>query len=102
MGTKKVPFLGEARMRVLWIDADQNPWTERNGWQVLEDFGLQVARMDSVEAAEPFLTGKNYDLLLVRAEVPRSEAFLVRARKLLQTDDRPSGGYSHSRPGKVL
>jgi hypothetical protein len=29
-------------MRVLWIDADENPWIDSSGWKVLEGFGVSI------------------------------------------------------------
>lgn len=72
-------------MRVLWVDADENPWSEANGWQVLEDFGLHVERHASTSLAEASLRAGAFDLLLVRAETPGVIPFLVSARKNLTT-----------------
>lgn len=68
-------------MRVLWVDADENPWSESNGWQVLEDFGLHVERMASTAQAEAPLRAGAFDLLLARAELPGIIPFLASARK---------------------
>lgn len=75
-------------MRVLWIDADGNPFTEASGWRVLEDFGLQTTQISSVAEAIPALVAKEFDLLLVRAEMPGAQDFLVKARTALQGDPR--------------
>jgi hypothetical protein len=70
-------------MRVIWLDSDSNPWTGSNGWTVLEDFGVKVQRVPEPSHAEPLLKAKNFDLVLVRVEVPGALDFLVKARKLL-------------------
>lgn len=70
-------------MRVLWVDADENPWSEANGWQVLEDFGLHAERVASTSQAEAPLRAGAFDLLLVRAELPGVISFLSSARKSL-------------------
>ena len=75
-------------MRVLWVDADGNPWTEASGWQVLEDFGVKVTRVPSVESAKPHLSQSNFDLLVVRAEQNDVAGLLVQARKLFSRDER--------------
>jgi DNA repair exonuclease SbcCD ATPase subunit len=69
-------------MRILWIDSDENPWTEASGWQVLEDFGLEVQKFTSVNDAR--LSSKNFDLLLARAEVTGVPAFFVEIKKEIQ------------------
>jgi DNA repair exonuclease SbcCD ATPase subunit len=69
-------------MRILWIDSEENPWTEASGWQVLEDFGLEVSKFSSVSEAR--LSSKNFDLLLARAEVAGVPSFLVEVKKELQ------------------
>jgi hypothetical protein len=56
-------------MRVLWVDADESPWTGANGWKVLEDSGVQVHRVSSSSEATPLLSQKDFDLILVRAEL---------------------------------
>lgn len=70
-------------MRVLWVDADENPWSEANGWQTLEDFGLHAERISSAASAEAPLRDGAFDLLLVRAEMPGVIPFLATARKNL-------------------
>jgi hypothetical protein len=75
-------------MRVLWVDADKNPWTESSGWQVLEDFGVKVHFVPSTAEALSHLIKKNYDLLLVRVELDGAPGFLVEARKFLAQDPR--------------
>ena len=75
-------------MRVLWVDADENPWTDANGWRLLEDFGVQVQRVGTVAEAQGPLSEKNYDLLLVRAELPSAPSLLVQAGRLLSGDPR--------------
>ncbi len=74
-------------MRVLWVDADENPWTDANGWRVLEDFGLKVRRVRSVaEAANELPT--SYDLILIRIELSDAVPFLVQSRKALGDSGR--------------
>lgn len=75
-------------MRVLWVDADDSPWTDANGWQTLEDFGLRVERLGSLKAATSALANPTFDLLLVRAELPGVEDFLVKARTKLEGSAR--------------
>lgn len=61
---------------------------DSNGWRVLEDFGVQVRRMQSVAEAEIELPKKEYDLVLIRAEMQGSPELLVQARRLLAKDGR--------------
>jgi hypothetical protein len=75
-------------MRVLWVDADENPFTDANGWRVLEDFGLRVQRVSSVAQAQAELPKKNFELLLIRAEMAGVPSFLVQARRALGKDGR--------------
>jgi len=75
-------------MRILWVDNDQNPWTEASGWQILEDFGLRLSRVNSVAEAKQKLNGLDFDVLLVRAELPDIAGLLVQARKLFQDSER--------------
>lgn len=75
-------------MRVLWVDADVSPWTESSGWQVLEDFGIKVHRVSTAAEARGLLGGREFDLLLVRAELAGAPALLVQARKALANDPR--------------
>lgn len=75
-------------MRVLWIDADDSPWTDPNGWRVIEDFGLRVHHCYSVEDAEPLLFRAEFELLLVRAEIDDADALLLKARQFLKNDPR--------------
>lgn len=75
-------------MRVLWVDADGNPWTDSNGWRVLEDFGLKVQRISSIAEAQKELPKKEFDLVLIRAELQGAPSFLVQARRLLDKDER--------------
>jgi len=55
---------------------------------VLEDFGVKVHLVTSTAEARSQLHKKNYDLLLVRAELAGAPSFLVEARKLLSADPR--------------
>jgi hypothetical protein len=75
-------------MRVLWVDADGNPWLDSNGWTVLEDFGLEVRRVSSVAEAQNEIPKKNFDLVLIRAELQGAPSLLVQCRKLLANDPR--------------
>ncbi len=75
-------------MRVLWVDADGNPFTDANGWRVLEDFGLRVQKISTAADAQKILPKKDFDLLLIRAELAGAPALLVQARKLLDNDGR--------------
>ncbi len=75
-------------MRVLWVDADANPFTDSNGWRVLEDFGLKIRRVDSVAEAQAELGEKNFDLLLIRAESAGAPSLLVQARRKLSKSGR--------------
>lgn len=79
---------GKHRMRVLWVDADGNPWTDSNGWRVLEDFGLHVRRVSSVAEAQKELPQKDFELVLVRAELQGAPSLLVQCRKLFANDGR--------------
>jgi hypothetical protein len=75
-------------MRVLWVDADENPWTDAGGWQLLEEFGLKVQRVPTVPEARGLVEKKEFDLVLVRAELKDAPGLLVFARKLLEKDVR--------------
>jgi hypothetical protein len=75
-------------MRVLWVDADGNPWTDSNGWRVLEDFGVKVRRVATVVEAQKDLPVKNFDLLLIRAELQSAPSLLVQCRRLFNKDGR--------------
>lgn len=75
-------------MRVLWVDADENPWTEANGWRTVEDFGLKVSSFAACDDARAAVAAKEYDLLVVRAELEGAEDLLRYARKLLKNDSR--------------
>jgi hypothetical protein len=75
-------------MRVLWVDADGNPWTDSNGWRVLEDFGVEVRRVASVSEAQKEISKKDFDLALVRAELQGAPSLLVQCRKLFAKDGR--------------
>jgi|GEM_PF-5555701 len=75
-------------MRVLWVDADGNPWTGSNGWRVLEEFGLDVRRVSTVAEAQKELPQKNFDLLLIRAEMQGAPSLLVQARRMVSKDGR--------------
>lgn len=75
-------------MRVLWVDADGNPFLDSNGWRVLEDFGLNVRRVSTVAEAQKELPQKNFDLLLIRAEMQGAPSLLVQARRMLAKDGR--------------
>ena len=75
-------------MRVLWVDADENPWTEASGWRTVEDFGLKVSTFTSCDSARDAVSAKEYDLLVVRAELAGAEEFLAFARGELSQDPR--------------
>lgn len=75
-------------MRVLWVDADGNPWTDSNGWRVLEDFGLDVRRVSSVAEAQAELPKKDFEMILIRAELQGAPSLLVQSRRLLAKDGR--------------
>jgi hypothetical protein len=75
-------------MRVLWVDADGNPWTDSNGWRVLEDFGVNVRRVASVAEAQKALPVKDFDLLLIRAELQSAPSLLVQCRRIFNKDGR--------------
>ncbi|HEY8280811.1 MAG TPA: hypothetical protein VIH99_14365 [Bdellovibrionota bacterium] len=75
-------------MRVLWVDADGNPFTDPSGWRVLEDFGLQVKRVTSIAEAQKEIPKKNFELLLIRAELQGTPSLLVQARKLIGKSGR--------------
>lgn len=75
-------------MRVLWVDADANPFLDSNGWRVLEDFGLKVRRVSTVAEAQVELPRKNFDLLLIRAEMQGAPSLLVQARRALAKGGR--------------
>jgi hypothetical protein len=75
-------------MRVLWVDADANPFLDSNGWRVLEDFGLKVRRVSSVPEAQVELPRKDFDLLLIRAEMQGAPSLLVQARRMLAKGGR--------------
>lgn len=75
-------------MRVLWIDADENPWIDASGWKVLDDFGLQVRRVSTVQEARAHLHGRQYELIVARAELDGVLDFLVTARNFLLNDPR--------------
>ena len=75
-------------MRVLWVDADGNPWTDSNGWKVLEDFGLEVRRVPSVAEAQKELPNKDFDFVLIRAEASGAPSLMVQCRRLFSQDGR--------------
>lgn len=75
-------------MRVLWVDADANPFTDSNGWRVLEDFGLKIRRVSTVAEAQKELPQKNFDLLLIRAEMQGAPSLLVQARRTVAKSGR--------------
>lgn len=75
-------------MRVLWVDADENPWTEANGWRTVEDFGLKVQHFASCDEARSAIDSRDFDLLLVRAELFGAEDLLHYARETLGDDPR--------------
>lgn len=75
-------------MRILWVDADQNPWTDSSGWKTMEDFGVEVRRVSSTREAQGALSAKQFEALVVRAEIPGAQDFLVAARKSLAHDSR--------------
>ena len=75
-------------MRVLWVDTDENPWTDPNGWRVVEDFGLQITRVGDVSEAHALIAKKNFDLLLVRAELEGGPELVLGARRMLKDDSR--------------
>ncbi|RZA06410.1 MAG: hypothetical protein EOP11_10455 [Proteobacteria bacterium] len=75
-------------MRVLWVDADENPWTEASGWRTVEDFGLKVETLPTCGEAHAHVARRDYDLLVVRAELPGAEELLQAARKVLLNDSR--------------
>jgi hypothetical protein len=78
-----VPYHEEARMRVLWVDTDENPWSEANGWKILEDSGVDLRRISSVAEALSLLSQKEFDLVLVRAELDGAAQLLVAARRAI-------------------
>ncbi len=73
-------------MRILWIDADENPFTEASGWQTLEDFGIEVLKFSSVVDAR--LSNKSFDLILARAETAGVPAFLLEIKKELKKSQK--------------
>lgn len=73
-------------MRILWIDADENPFTEASGWQTLEDFGIEVLKFSSVVDAR--LSNKSFDLVLARAETTGVPAFLLDIKKELKKSQK--------------
>lgn len=70
-------------MRVLWVDADENPWTEASGWKTLENSGVELRRISSAEEAFPLLSQTDFDLIIVRAEISGVAPLLVAARKAI-------------------
>lgn len=74
---------GKHRMRVLWVDADESPWLEADGWKVLEDSGVEVHRVSTCADAIPLIPQKKFDVILVRAELRDAPSLLVSARKNL-------------------
>lgn len=75
-------------MRVLWVDTDENPWTDPNGWRVIEDFGLQLTRVGDISEAHALIAKRNFDLLLVRAELDGGPELVLGARRALKDDPR--------------
>lgn len=73
-------------MRILWIDADENPFTEASGWQTLEDFGIEVLKFSSVMDAR--LSNKSFDLILARAETTGVPAFMLEIKKELKKNQK--------------
>ncbi|MGZ3710538.1 MAG: hypothetical protein ACXVBE_02235, partial [Bdellovibrionota bacterium] len=70
-------------MRVLWVDADENPWSESDGWKTLEDAGVELRRVSTVAEAYSLLPQKEFDLVLVRAEIDGANQFLVAVRNAI-------------------
>jgi hypothetical protein len=75
-------------MRILWVDADQNPWTAASGWKTMEDFGVELKRVALVNDAKLPLLAKEYEAIVVRAEIPQAQELLVNARQLLGKGSR--------------
>lgn len=70
-------------MRVLWLDNEQNPWTDPNGFTVLENFGVTVDRVHQVKIAKEKIQTADFDMLIVCAEVPGALEFMPEARVAL-------------------
>lgn len=75
-------------MRVLWVDADQNPWTDASGWEVIKSFGVEVRRISTSAEAYNIIIEKDFDLVLVRAEIHGAVDLMVHARKQINTTKR--------------
>jgi hypothetical protein len=73
-------------LRILWIDSEENPFTEASGWQTLEEFGIEVLKFSSVMDAR--LSNKTYDVVLARAETTGVPSFLVEIRKELKKNQK--------------
>ncbi len=71
-------------MRVLWLDAEQNPWTDENGFTILEEYGLHVDRVFSAREAKSKAQAGNFDLLVLCAEANGALELLAEARRTLR------------------
>ena len=64
-------FAGE-NMRILWLDSIENPWIEDNGWEQLKGEGIEVVKESLADHAKRQLSHGQFDLFVVRAEIPGS------------------------------
>ena len=75
-------------MRILWVDSDNQPWTDETGWKVMEDFGIAVQHIKSIEDAQHWISIKSFDVLFLRREMPGAEGILTIAKEYLRNDPR--------------
>lgn len=75
-------------MRILWVDADPNPWIDTSGWRVLSDFGVEVRRFSTVVELDSALSGKEFELAVLRVEVPGVLEMVSNFRARLGSDER--------------
>jgi DNA-binding response OmpR family regulator len=68
-------------MRVLWLDAEQNPWTDDSGFTIVEEFGLAVDRVFQAKEAKTKVQEGDFDLFLVCAEAPGAMELLAETRR---------------------
>ncbi|MCO5142803.1 MAG: hypothetical protein M9962_06910 [Oligoflexia bacterium] len=75
-------------MRVLWVDSDKSPWTDTNGWKVVEEFGLKIRQLDNSVLLSQAIQQRDYELLILRVEDSAFEANLKIAKSFLKNDPR--------------
>lgn len=56
-------------MRIVWLDTDESPWLEGDGWGFLQSLGIEVVRSGDAEKIRSQLEGQGFQALVCRAEV---------------------------------